>query len=424
MSPAPRRFVWHYAYVVVGITFLVLLFGATTRAIPSVIITPLEAEYEWDRATISFAVAISLFAFGFGAPIAGMLVQRIGVRRVMLIGLALIVVGLLLMIGMQDYAAFFILWAVVIGVGTGVIANVLGATIATRWFVKHRGLVVGALGAAAAMGQAILLPEMIRWTSVYGWRAMIFFMAVGIGALILPTLILMREQPSDVGARPVGDSAPPLNVIERGLGGEVKVHRTTLREAMRTRDFWLLAGSFFICGYTTNGLIGTHLLPHTIEHGFIEVQTAEALRLMGLMNIVGTLVSGWLSDRYDNRKLLALYYGLRGLSLLALPFIIELRGLLLFSVIYGLDWIATVPPTVNLTAQRFGRESLGVIYGWIFCAHMIGAGVAAQAGGLFRDWLGDYHLIFISAAVMGMMASLITLRISIKPVRRAAAVTS
>jgi predicted MFS family arabinose efflux permease len=185
-----------------------------------------------------------------------------------------------------------------------------------------------------------------------------------------------------------------------------------LREAARTRDFWLLAGTFFICGYTTNGLIGTHLLPHTLEHGFVEAEISWALAFMGMMNIFGTLASGWLSDRTDNRYLLACYYGFRALSLAALPFILEMRGMLIFALIYGLDWVATVPPTVNLTANRFGRASLGTIYGWIFCSHMIGAGIASYAGGLFRDVLGDYHLIFISAALLGLLASGMALLIS------------
>jgi predicted MFS family arabinose efflux permease len=195
---------------------------------------------------------------------------------------------------------------------------------------------------------------------------------------------------------------------------------TSLREGVRTRDFWLLAASFFICGYTTNGLIGTHLLPHTLEHGFVEADMAGALGIMGVMNIFGTLASGWLSERCDNRKLLATYYGFRALSLAALPFILEMQGMFIFAVIYGLDWVATVPPTVNLTAQRFGRGSLGRLYGWIFCSHMIGAGIASYAGGFFRDILGDYHLIFISAAVLGVVAS--GLAMGISQARRAAAV--
>jgi predicted MFS family arabinose efflux permease len=228
-----------------------------------------------------------------------------------------------------------------------------------------------------------------------------------VAIILIPIVFLMRNRPEDIGAEPYGGA------VQMTAAQQTADDRTTsLRDALRTRDFWLLAMSFFICGYTTNGLIGTHLLPHTLEHGFTEVASAGAIGIMGIMNVFGALSSGWLSDRYDNRKLLAAYYGFRGISLAALPFIIEYRGLLLFAVIYGLDWVATVPPTINLTAQRFGRKSVGTLYGWIFCSHMIGAGIAAQAGGFFRDWLGDYHLIFISAALMGIIASTLSLRIT------------
>jgi sugar phosphate permease len=363
---------------------------------------------------VSFAVAVSLFAFGFGGPIAGTLVDRFGPRRVMLGGLAFTAVGLGLMAGLQTLWQLHLLWGVIIGVGTGIISNVLGATIANRWFNRYRGIVIGVLVASAAAGQLIFLPTLVSVTVDQGWRSAITILALAVGALLIPVLLLMRDRPGDVGVDPVGgafESAPGTSApTER---------RTPLREALRTRDFWLLAGSFFICGYTTNGMIGTHLLPHAVEHGFVEVEAAGAIAFMGAMNIIGTLASGWLSDRYDNRKLLAAYYGFRALSLVALPFIIDMQGLYIFAIIYGLDWVATVPPTVNLTAQRFGRGSLGTIYGWIFCSHMIGAGIAAQAGGIFRDLLGDYHLIFLSAAVMGFIASNLTLRIQVPPPRLA-----
>ncbi|MBE2268080.1 MAG: MFS transporter [Anaerolinea sp.] len=413
MSNRFRRI--HYGWVVVSVTFLTLFFAAGVRTIPTVIIKPLEAEFGWDRSTVSFAVAISLFAYGFGGPIAGSLVDRFGPRRVMLGGLALIALGLVPIMWMQNIWVFNLLWGLVVGVGTGVIANVLGAAVANRWFNKRRGLVVGLLGASVAVGQLILLPGMIALASDSGWRAVVSALAFGVGVMILPVLLFMRDRPADVGLQPVGGE------LVTKTGAPVVEPSISLREAVKTRDFWLLALSFFVCGYTTNGLIGTHLLPHTVEHGFVEVETAAALSLMGFMNIFGTLASGWATDRYDNRKLLAIYYGLRAISLLALPFIVETRDLYLFAFIYGLDWVATVPPTVNLTARRFGRASLGTIYGWIFCSHMIGAGIAAQAGGIFRDLLGDYHLIFISAAVLGLVASGLALSIS---TRRAAQLAS
>jgi len=404
---------FHYAWVVVAVTFLTLLIASATRTIPSVVIVPLETEFRWDRSSISFAIAISLFAYGFGGPIAGSLVDRFGPRRVMVAGLALIAFGLYMLQSITELWQLHLYWGLVIGVGTGVIANVLGATVAARWFNKYRGLVVGVMGAAGAAGQLIFLPLLISLNTDIGWRSMIVVVTIIVAVLIVPVLLFMRNRPRDMGLPPVGGEITSAAAIAQ------EQHGTSMRDAIRTRDFWLLAISFFVCGYTTNGLIGTHLLPHAVEHGFVEVETAGALGLMGLMNIFGTLASGWLSDRYDNRKLLATYYGLRALSLLALPFIIEYRGLLIFAVVYGLDWIATVPPTVNLTAQRFGRASLGTIYGWIFCSHMIGAGIAAQAGGFFHDKLGDYHLIFISAALLGFIASMLSMRISTRKAKPA-----
>ncbi|MDX2137063.1 MAG: MFS transporter [Chloroflexota bacterium] len=414
-----RRLPFHYAWIVVLVTFAVLLFAAGIRTIPSVVIVPLETEFGWTRASLSFGVAISLFAFGFGGLIAGTLVDRFGARRVMLGGLVFTSGGLWLMSNMSSIVEFNLIWGIIVGVGTGVISNVIGAAVANRWFNRHRGTVTGLLVAASAAGQLIFLRSLVEVTVTTGWRNSILITAIATGILIIPVLLLMRDKPQDVGLEPVGGTLTLVPSPERRGDSEPSGEkRTTLREALPTRDFWLLAGSFFICGYTTNGMIGTHLLPHAVEHGFVELEAANAIAVMGFMNIFGTLASGWLSDRYDNRKLLAVYYGFRALSLTALPFLIDMRGLLIFSIIYGLDWVATVPPTVNLTAQRFGRASLATIYGWIFCSHMIGAGIAAEAGGVFRDWLGDYHLIFLSAALLGFVASYMALGISVKPAYR------
>ncbi|MEZ4667946.1 MAG: MFS transporter [Anaerolineae bacterium] len=423
---------FHYAFVVVVVTFCALLISAGVRTAPSVIIRPLEAEFAWSRASISLAVAVSLFAFGFGAPLGGSLIDRFGTRRVMIGGLALIATGLLPLLGLTELWQLHIFWGLVVGIGTGAVAGTLGATVAPRWFNQHRGLVIGLFGAASAAGQLIFVPSLLAvttsenwwvgmWRSAvgtasshltvlqvapaaFGWRTVFFVLVMAVLVALLAAVLLMRDRPEDVGTKPVGEAL--------ATNARSDVRFTALSDAVRTRDFWLLAGSFFVCGYTTNGLIGTHLLPHTLEHGFVEGEIAGALAVMGVLNIFGTLTSGWLSERFDNRKLLAAYYGFRALSLAALPFILEMRGMLLFAIVYGLDWVATVPPTINLTGQRFGRASLGTIYGWIYCSHMIGAGVASYAGGFFRDLLGDYHLIFISAAVMGMIAVTLSLTIS------------
>ncbi len=402
----------HLAWLIVIVTFVALVTSAGVRTVPGIIIKPLEDEFGWSRGSISLAVAVSLFAFGFGAPLGGSLIDRFGPRRLMLGGLALIALGLIPLVGLTDLWQLHLLWGIVVGIGTGAVSGTLGATVALRWFNRHRGLVVGIFGAASAAGQLIFVPTLIGVASSSGWRTVILGLAGAALAALILALFLMRDRPEDVGLEPVGEATKATAAVDARV--------TSLREGVRTRDFWLLAASFFICGYTTNGLIGTHLLPHTLEHGFVEADMAGALGIMGVMNIFGTLASGWLSERCDNRKLLATYYGFRALSLAALPFILEMQGMFIFAVIYGLDWVATVPPTVNLTAQRFGRGSLGRLYGWIFCSHMIGAGIASYAGGFFRDILGDYHLIFISAAVLGVVAS--GLAMGISQARRAAAV--
>ena len=398
---------FHYAWVVTAVTFLALLAASSVRAAPGVFIVPLEHEFGWDRAVISLAVSISLITFGLGGPIGGTLVDRIGPRRALIGGLAMIVVGLYFLLSLRDLWVLYLLWGVLIGVGTGIASQVTGATVAHRWFRSHRGLVIGLFGAATSVGQLIFVPQMMALTVSEGWRAGITLVMFGALAAVVPVVFLMRDRPSDIGVRAFGEGAT-ISAAEQAADAR----RTPLSVAIRNRDFWLLASSFFICGYTSNGLVGTHLIPHAMEHGFTAVTSATAVGVMGAMNVVGTLASGWASDRYDNRKLLAAYYGFRALSLTALPIIYEAQWLYAFAVLYGLDWIATVPPTANLTAQIFGRASLGQLYGWIFFSHMVGAALAAFAGGYFHTVLGDYHLMFISAAIMGFVAVGLALRIA------------
>lgn len=405
---------YHYAWIILIVTFLGLLTSAGVRTAPGLAITQLEAEYHWTRSEISFAIAISLFIFGFGAPIGGILIDRIGPRRVLLGGLALIGVGLTFMMQMTQLWQFHLWWGLAVGIGTGAISGTLGATIATRWFNKNRGLVLGAFSAAGAAGQFVFVPALISIGSgPEGWRGMFTVLVVATALAWVLAFLFMRNSPQAMGIEPLGE-ATAVSVAS-------ETYAVPLREAIKTRDFWLLAGSFFICGYTTNGLITTHLMPHSLEHGFVEAEMAGAMALMGAMNIVGSLISGTLTERFDNRKLLMVYYGFRAVSLTALPFIYEMQSMLIFTLVYGFDWVATVPPTVNLTAQRFGRRSIGSIYGWIYCSHMIGAGIASFAGGFFRDILGDYHIVFISAAIMGLVASGLTLGISRKRPRPAVA---
>jgi sugar phosphate permease len=318
-----------------------------------------------------------------------------------------------------------LLWGVVIGIGTGMTALVLGATVAARWFVARRGLVVGILTASVATGQLVFLPLLATLTDHYGWRMALGFVCAMLGVAAFSVLMIMRDRPSDVGLRPFGDEgteplpAPPPNnapIMAAALG--------TLRDASKSRVFWILFATFFICGASTNGLIQVHLIPMCLDFGIPQVQAASLLAAMGIFDFFGTIVSGWLSDRYDNRYLLFWYYGLRGLSLLFLPFTnFSFYGLSLFAMFYGLDWIATVPPTVRLTAQRFGPERANLVFGWIFAGHQLGAASAAFGAGLSRTVYATYLPAFFVAGALCVVASVIVLAIS-RPVPKVAAVAA
>ena len=390
----------HYAWVMVAVTFVVLLVGAGIRAAPGALVLPFEGEFGWDRGSISLAAAVSLVTFGLGAPLGGSLIGRFGVRRVMLGGLALVVLGVAPMLLMRDLWHLHVLWGIIAGIGTGAIAQVLGAAIATIWFRRSRGVVLGLFGAATSAGQLVFVPAIVALTVAFGWRSAIVLMAAAAAILLVPVAILIRDRPADVGELAYGESSAAGGRASTTEGA----HGTPLREAVRSRDWQLLAASFFVCGYTSTGLIGVHFIPFAVERGFGEVTAAGALGVIGMMNVVGTVASGWLTDRYDNRLLLAAYYGFRALSLLVLPWITDVPALLVFAVVFGLDYIATVPPTANLTARIYGRASVGTLFGWIFFSHMLGAAMAAWLGGVVRDVLGDYTLAFLSAGALGLVA--------------------
>jgi MFS family permease len=402
----------HYAWIVAAVTWLTILAASGFRSTPSTLIVPLEHEFGWSRATISLAVSINLLFFGLFAPFAGGLMERFGVRRVTVGALFFVATGSGLTVFMRQPWQLDVLWGAVVGVGTGSMVSVLAAIVANRWFVKRRGLVLGALTASGATGQLIFLPG-LAWLAVnVGWRAAA--LAVAGGALIGVPLValLMRERPADVGLRAYGateaDEPAPArrNAVRAALGG--------LGMGVRNRNFWFLAGSFFICGASTNGLIGTHLIPASIDHGLPEITAASLLATIGVFDVAGTMISGWLTDRLDSRWLLFWYYGLRGLSLLFLPYAfgIQYFGLLLFIVFYGLDWVATVPPTVALTADTFGKRNLGVVYGWIFASHQLGAAAAAFGAGAIRTFLGDYQIAFMTSGVLCLLAAGLVVRIN------------
>jgi sugar phosphate permease len=410
MSQQPRL---HYGWVVVGVTFLTLLLGAGVRSTPGILMVPFEEEFHWSRSTISFAVAVNLLIYGLIGPFAAAMMERFGLRRTMLVAITCIGTGVALTTFMRESWQLILLWGFVVGCGTGTTGNVLGAMVATRWFTKNRGLVVGLLTSAAAAGQLVFLPTMASITAAYGWRPMVLATAV-IAVVIFPLVaIFMRDRPIDMGLAPYGE-AGVAKLAAPVVGNPVAIALRTLGDGLRAKDFWLLAGSFFICGASTNGLIGAHLIPACIDNGINEVTGASMLALMGAFNFVGTTGSGWLSDRVDNRILLAVYYGLRGLSLLFLPFsFVSLYGLSLFAVFYGLDWIATVPPTVRLTSNCFGKEKAGLYYGWIFASHQLGSAAAAYYGGVLRTDLGSYLETFLLSGTLCFAAALLVMWIGV-----------
>ena len=395
----------HYSWVVAAVGLVTLITAAGFRSTTGILIVPLQNEFGWSRATISFAVAINLVIYGLGGPFAAAFVEKYGMRRVITVAVLGISLGAGLSTRMNAPWQLDILWGVVNAAATGAISVPLGAMIANRWFARRRGLVTGLLTASNASGQLIFLPLLAWIVTQWGWRYAAGTAAAVALVLVLPLVLLfIRDRPSDMGLAPYGSTElEPAPVV---TGNPFASAMRTLGNVRRSRAFWLLAGSFFICGASTNGLIGTHLIPAAMDHGFGEVAAASLLATIGVFDLFGTLASGWLTDRYDPRLLLAWYYGLRGLSLLVLPYAFGAPrfGLILFVVFYGLDWVATVPPTVALTAEIFGRESVGVVFGWIFAAHMAGAAVAAWGAGAARTWFGGYGWAFGTSGLLCLFA--------------------
>jgi MFS family permease len=398
----------HYGWVVVAVTFLVMLVTAGAVGAPGVFIKPLETEFGWRRDEISAALAIRFMLFGLMGPFAAAFMNRFGVRRVVLVALSIIALSLVLSLFMGEVWQLVLLWGVAVGIGTGLMAMVLGATVATRWFAAQRGLVLGLLAASTASGQLIFLPALAKLTEVYGWRPALFVVCAALLVVALAVMALMRERPSDVGLPPYGarDIAPPQHA-GGGFTESLLAPLRALKEVAGSGVFWVLFGTFYICGTSTNGLVQTHFIPLCGDYGLAAVSAAGILAMMGVFDFFGTVGSGWLSDRFDNRWLLFWYYGLRGLSLIYLPFSdFSILGLTVFAMFYGLDWIATVPPTVKLTAERFGEGKANIVFGWIFAGHQLGAASAAYGAGLTRTVTESYLPAFLTAGVLCLVAGL------------------
>jgi len=403
----------HYGWVVAAVVFLVLLAAAGTRATPSVMMVPLEHQFGWSRATISLAISVNIALYGLTGPFAAASMQRFGVRPTLMTALVVMAGGVALSSLMTAPWHMILIWGVMVGGATGVAALTLSATVVNRWFVERRGLVMGVLTASSATGQLVFLPMLASVAEHHGWRPVVLIVAV-VAAVVLPLVaFLLPERPASVGLRPYGEPHDAPRTDAQAAQNPLAIAFGTLAAASKSRDFWLLFFSFFICGASTNGYIGTHLIAMCGDYGLSEVQGASLLAAMGIFDLFGTTLSGWLSDRFNSRVLLFWYYGLRGLSLIYLPhaFGIDFFGLPLFAAFYGLDWIATVPPTVRLTTDAFGKESAPVVFGWVVAGHQLGAAFAAYGAGLLRSSLGTYTVASMISGGLCLIASMLVLRI-------------
>jgi MFS family permease len=400
----------HPAWAVAAVTFIALIGAAGFRATPSVLLQPLHDEFGWSLGTISAAVSVNLLLYGLTAPFAAALMDKFGIRRVAMAALFLVSLGSFLTLWMSQSWQLILCWGVLVGLGTGSLALGFVATITGRWFVKHRGLVTGVLTAGGATGNLIFLPVLSRIAVSDGWRTAA--LTVSVAALVVVPLIFwrLRDHPADLGVTALG-STEEMPRPAKPAGGAARNALRGLRDAARTRAFWLLAGGFAICGATTNGLVGTHFIPAAHDHGMPQTTAAGLLALVGVFDIVGTIASGWLTDRVDSRILLGGYYFLRGMSLLVLPSILAATAhpsMLVFILFYGLDWVATVPPTVTLCREYFGAAG-PIVFGWVFASHQLGAAVAATAAGVVRDQLGTYTAAWYGAGALAVLASVLSL---------------
>lgn len=414
----------HYAWVIVALTFLTGLTSSAALGLPGALLLPVSREFGWGVDQVSSALAVRFALFGLMGPFSAILMERFGLRNVVVTALGLVTAGSLLALGMTQFWQLVLLWGVMLGVGSGMTALVLSAVVSSRWFETRRGLVVGMLTASSATGQLVFLPAGAWLVEHFGWRMAVLPVLAACGIVAVAVFALMRNRPADLGLAPFGaaadaavPAAAPAPQMAIGLATPFRI----LRQVSGSAVFWLLAGSFFICGLSTNGLIQTHFISLCGDAGLGPVPAASVLAMMGAFDLVGTILSGWLSDRYDNRKLLFWYYSLRGLALLWLPYSgFTLYGLSLFAMFYGLDWIATVPPTVRLTATTFGKEKAGMVFGWIFAAHQVGAAVAAFGAGQVRTLLLTYNPALFTAGSACLVAGMMVLAIRLRPARAAA----
>ncbi|WP_354256734.1 MFS transporter [Agrococcus sp. UYP10] len=419
----------HPAWIVAAVAFLALVGAAGFRAAPSVLMVPIETELGFSRTELSTAVGLNILLYGLMAPFAAALMERFGLKRVTAAALVVIAGGAALGTLAQHPWVLLLTWGVMIGLGTGSMALVFAAVVTQRWFVRHRGTVSGVLTAGSATGQLVFLPPTAWLATEWGWREASLLVALGALAVVPLVLLFLHDSPAARGVTPfgapdaaAGDDAEPGARAVAAPGVEPRRSPRTnparaaidgLREAVRHRTFWALAAGFAICGATTNGLIGTHFIPAAHDHGMPQTAAAGLLALVSIFDIAGTVLSGWLTDRWNPRLLLVIYYVGRGLSLMALPFLLSAEvqpPMVVFIVFYGLDWVATVPPTMALCREHFG-ERAPVIFGWVFASHQIGAAIASVLVGVVRDAMGHYTVAWFAAAGLCVVAALVSLSV-------------
>lgn len=434
LLPAPKRRI-HPAWIVAAVAFLALVGAAGFRAAPGVLMVPLQEEFGWSTTVLSAAVSINLVLFGLTAPFAAALMERFGIRAVTAVALVLIAAGSALTVLVTQSWQILLTWGLLIGLGTGSMALVFAATIANTWFAKSRGLVIGILTAGSAAGQLVFLPFIAALAQDPGWRQASLLIAAGALAVVPLVLKFLKNSPADVGVLPYGAEAengsppalgtpasgtPAAGAGEPGRNAAVRALQV-LKRASKVRTFWALVAGFAICGATTNGLIGTHFIPSAHDHGMSQTTAAGLLAVVGIFDIVGTIASGWLTDRFNPRILLAVYYQFRGIGLLVLPLLLSATvqpSMIVFVVIYGLDWVATVPPTAAICRQVFGADG-SVVFGWVFAAHQLGAAAAALGAGAIRDATGQYTYAWFGAAAMCTIAAVVSASIRKDAARKA-----
>ncbi|EHM25492.1 major facilitator superfamily permease [Streptomyces sp. W007] len=382
--------------------------GAFTT-VPGLLVTPLHENYAWDRGQIALAASVNMILFGLTAPFAAALMDRVGIRRVVVGALLLVSAGALLTSFMSQPWQLVAYWGVLIGLGSGCLTMTFAASITADWFDKRRGLVTGALSSSSHLGQLIFLPLLAWSVDRFDWRPPVVtlaFVALAVAALVF---LLLRDHPADVGAKPYG--ATEFVPKPDRVPGAARRTIAVLVAALRTGPFWLLAGMFVICGASTNGIMWSNWAPAAHDHGMAVTAAASMLSLIGIFSALGAIFSGWLTDRFDPRRLLTVYFAIRALTLLALPLVFTSTVTVLmiaFVVVYGLVDVATVPPVIELSRRVYGEDG-PIVFGWANSAHQLGAGASAFLGATARDLFGTYDVVWTALSVACVVAALMAL---------------